>query len=806
MSDSKRWMNTTLAGLVAGSLAAFVSGNASPVAAAAEEIFVSNYSANKITVAARTASGDVAPARTIETGLDHPHTLALDLLHQELFVPNNLESASAAINVYDLNASFPGSDLSKRTIAGPLTLLNRPAGLAVDPVDQELYVSNDLDGSSFIAVYSLGASGNVAPLRVLQGPLTGINGPIGMAVDVVHDELFVVNYRVADGGSVTVFSRTASGDVAPIRILQGPGTLLKDPQGIALDLGRDEIIVANSKFTTGLAGDLLVFSRTDPGNASPVRQITGPSTGLCNPIGLFLDLAHDEIVVANSHFGSNACSPSVTTYSGNASGDAAPIRQLGPGPVSCLSNPLSVVVSTGAVDCSRAANGTPCDDGNACTQTDSCQDGACAGGDPVACTAVDKCHIIGVCNPDSGVCSNPTFSCRDDDLCTADSCDPATGCAHTPINCDDGNACTGDSCNPVSGGVHTSGPAVCDDGNPCTADSCRAATGCVHTGSDGPDASCGKVTDTSYCELPTGLCGTSPTAPEFRLIDLQNPTFSTLLNKTVINDYIINASNPGQFYDNVFQAGAPGAAVNLTIDVPYPFVTQGANPIQVHDGAHSSGGCYVPNPSLAGFTIATDGGHLSLGGYPIILRADYGTRNLASTTRVTVTGTLPASGLVYVTIHLDYGLKKIEGWQSAPNGTTAQGPDTDLNNVLDGLGDGPIFIASPQPYAFTFNGGGVTHTVTSSSCNAFKKNPGVNGNTLKLSSGNPVPGVRVQFYKPSGQLIASTITDSDGFYQFAYKATGKAASYTIKLPDYGEQKTVTLKANGYARADFEDLP
>jgi slime mold repeat-containing protein len=806
MSDSKRWTNSILTALVVGTVAMFALGNRFPLAAAADEVFVSNYTANKVTVYARTATGDIAPVRTIQTGLANPHTLAVDLSRQEFFVSNNLGSPDAAINVYDLNASFPGNDTPKRTIAGPLTLLNRPSGLAIDSTNQELYVANDVDSGPFVAVYSSGASGNVAPLRILQGELTGINGPAGMAVDLLHDELFIVNYKVADGGSITVFSRTASGNVAPLRTLQGSGTLFKDPQGIALDAAHDEIVVANSMFSTGNAGNLLVFSRLDSGNTAPSRQISGASTGLCNPIGLILDPVNDEIVVANSHFGSNGCAPSATAYSRTSSGDAAPNRQLGPGPSSALSNPTSVFVTTVAVDCSKADNGTHCDDGNACTQTDTCQAGACVGGDPVVCTSQDKCHDDGVCDPASGVCSSPATSCADGNLCTSDSCDPDLGCLHVPISCDDGNPCTADSCAPASGCVHTGGPAVCDDGNPCTVDSCGSATGCVHTGVDGPDNSCGRVTDTSYCELPTGLCGTSPTGPAFRLIDLQNPTFSTIQNKTVLNDYVINASNPGQFYYNVFQAGAPGAPLNLTIDVPYPFVTQGANPIQVHDGARSSGGCYVPNPSLAGFTITSDGGAVSPAGDPIILRSDYGVQNLGSTTHVIVTGTLPASGLVYVTIHLDYGLKKTTGWQAAANGTTAQGPDTNLDGALDGLGGGPIFIASPQPYAFDFNGGSATHTSTPSSCNKFKKNPGVNGNALRLSTSSPAPNVRVQFFKPTGALIASTTTDADGFYQFVYKATGKTANYTVKLPDYGKQKTVTLKANGYARADFEDLP
>ena len=53
------------------------------------------------------------------------------------------------------------------------------------------------------------------------------------------------------------------------------------------------------------------------------------------------------------------------------------------------------------------ADGTACNDGNACTQTDTCQAGACTGANPVVCTAPDQCHVAGTCNPATGVCSNP---------------------------------------------------------------------------------------------------------------------------------------------------------------------------------------------------------------------------------------------------------------------------------------------------------------------------------------------------------------------------------------------------------------
>jgi hypothetical protein len=60
-----------------------------------------------------------------------------------------------------------------------------------------------------------------------------------------------------------------------------------------------------------------------------------------------------------------------------------------------------------AAGCSGKPDGYPCDDGNACTFNDFCQGEVCQAGSPVACTALDECHSAGVCDPNTGQCSNP---------------------------------------------------------------------------------------------------------------------------------------------------------------------------------------------------------------------------------------------------------------------------------------------------------------------------------------------------------------------------------------------------------------
>src|SRR5205814_597946 len=60
--------------------------------------------------------------------------------------------------------------------------------------------------------------------------------------------------------------------------------------------------------------------------------------------------------------------------------------------------------ATGHCSNPRTSKGTACNDGNACTQTDTCQSGLCTGSNPVVCTASDQCHVPGTCDPATATC------------------------------------------------------------------------------------------------------------------------------------------------------------------------------------------------------------------------------------------------------------------------------------------------------------------------------------------------------------------------------------------------------------------
>ncbi|HZY31676.1 MAG TPA: hypothetical protein VFF86_08560, partial [Candidatus Methylomirabilis sp.] len=99
-------------------------------------------------------------------------------------------------------------------IFGMATLLGAWVLLPSARAQDELFVTNDDVVSSVnnsVTVYARTASGNTAPFRTLQGGATGLNGPAGFVVDTLNNELVVANSRT---NSITAYARTASGNTA----------------------------------------------------------------------------------------------------------------------------------------------------------------------------------------------------------------------------------------------------------------------------------------------------------------------------------------------------------------------------------------------------------------------------------------------------------------------------------------------------------------------------------------------------------------------------------------------------------------
>lgn len=235
-----------------------------------DELAITVQQSNAISLFKRGARGTDAPIRTIRglaTELEDPHGVFFDELHNELVTANH----------------------GNWTQIRPYT--------PYDPIVTDVgeYKSGAFHPSA-ITFHPADANGDVPPIRTIEGDLTGLNWPMGIDVDLTHDEIAVANYG---DSSVRVFPRTGRGNVQPVRVLRGALTGIVGPVSVAIDTRNDELWVANY-------GDhsAVVFPRTANGNVRPKRIIRNapkdtPTCGFTNASAAAYDSKRDEILVPN---------------------------------------------------------------------------------------------------------------------------------------------------------------------------------------------------------------------------------------------------------------------------------------------------------------------------------------------------------------------------------------------------------------------------------------------------------------------------------------------------------------------------
>jgi DNA-binding beta-propeller fold protein YncE len=264
---------------------------------------VNNDTVNTLVIFSRDAQGDVPPDRELYT----PHStfgIAVDESAQEMFFTIQVDSA---VVVYRKHAEREESPV--RLLQGENTRLADPHGIAIDVKNQLMFVSN------------WGSTHSVVPER--QSPARGIGGEVPIKPNWPLPRA----HAIPGSGrnvppSITVYPLKASGNVRPLRVIEGAKTQLNWPAHIFMDEERGELYVAND-----MDNSVLVFDSSATGNVAPKRMLKGPKTLLKNPTGIFVDFKNDELWVAN--FGNH----SATVYRRGVSGDTAPLRIIRSGPL-----------------------------------------------------------------------------------------------------------------------------------------------------------------------------------------------------------------------------------------------------------------------------------------------------------------------------------------------------------------------------------------------------------------------------------------------------------------------------------------
>ncbi len=169
-----------------------------------------------------------------------------------------------------------------------------------DAIHDEIVVTGPLTQS--ILTFRGAASGEEAPLRVIQGDKTHIKG-VGaldkVSIDPVHNEIYISTPDQA----ILVFDRMANGNVAPKRILMGPDTQLSlghqntnetigntGPEWNVYGGGNGPRLridpIHNLLFVPSVGngdgeggGKILVFDRTASGNTPPKFTLKIPGGG-----------------------------------------------------------------------------------------------------------------------------------------------------------------------------------------------------------------------------------------------------------------------------------------------------------------------------------------------------------------------------------------------------------------------------------------------------------------------------------------------------------------------------------------------
>ncbi len=199
---------------------------------------------------------------------------------------------------------------------------------------------------------------------------------------------------------------------------------------------------------------------------------------------------------------------------------ALAVTQLPMGPACVDTTPCTADTCATDGGCRHVAIEGSCTDGDACTHTDSCAQGACHG-TPVECADLNPCTTED-CDPSlgcltllaKGPCDADGSQCTENDACDGGLCVKGT-----PRVCNDQNACTQDACDALAGCVSTPVAGACDDHDACTANDQCASGQChgavVQDGTSCPNGRClsGSCVENVPPSAPT-LVTVTPALPQ----------------------------------------------------------------------------------------------------------------------------------------------------------------------------------------------------------------------------------------------------------------------------------------------------
>jgi hypothetical protein len=166
-----------------------------------------------------------------------------------------------------------------------------PTSVTIDADDNVILGLLNTPTGNAVEVFGPSAEGAAQPLRRIAGPATGLGtgGFYEGGFLVVNYSRFTNRIYAAPSGDfdpsvpahICVFAANADGNIAPVRSISGPATLLGETiTGLAGDQETGEIFAlsVNSKLATPTM--IHVYTRLAKGDVAPLRSFTDQTTHL----------------------------------------------------------------------------------------------------------------------------------------------------------------------------------------------------------------------------------------------------------------------------------------------------------------------------------------------------------------------------------------------------------------------------------------------------------------------------------------------------------------------------------------------
>ena len=293
-------------------------------------LYVSDFNANRIVsfFNANSVDGNMTPITSLEganTTLDGPAGIAVDTLNDYLYVANGRQNS---IVVFHNASTVTGNIAPDRSITGGS--LNFPVDVAYDNSSDRLYVAGD-HGVNIYDNASM-QDGATAPSRSITGQSIGS----ALFYEVASDRLFARHASsifVYDSASSANGTHAAEVD----RTLTGMATNLSGGEGLFVD-AQDRLYVSERSSSESV----LVWNNASivDGNLAPDRILAGAATRFNSPEGLFIHPTTDELFVANRSPRAVYVFSDADTLDGNI----APIRSVTGAATQLTNQPIGLTV------------------------------------------------------------------------------------------------------------------------------------------------------------------------------------------------------------------------------------------------------------------------------------------------------------------------------------------------------------------------------------------------------------------------------------------------------------------------------